>query len=94
MVEGTLPVLSRIFRQSPSLSRSKTGLNSVFFLQLGWFGYVISICRLFNAKFSLNIYFRYMICKHILLITFFNEPELIFCTQLNGFMYCDITVAI
>ena len=24
-----------------------------------------------------------MICKHILPITFFNEPELIFCTQLN-----------
>ena len=28
-----------------------------------------------------------MICKHILLITFLNEPELIFCTQLNGFKY-------
>ena len=28
-----------------------------------------------------------MICKHIFLITFLNEPELIFCTLLNGFKY-------
>ena len=29
-----------------------------------------------------------MISKHILLIAFLNEPELIFlCTQLNGFKY-------
>ena len=33
------------------------------------------------------VYIKYMIGKHILLITFFNEPELIFCTQLNGFKY-------
>ena len=26
-----------------------------------------------------------MICKYILLITVLKEPELIFCTQLNGF---------
>ena len=31
-----------------------------------------------------------MICKHILLITFLNEPELIFCTQLSGFKYSYI----
>ena len=29
-------------------------------------------------------------CKHILLITFLNESELIFLTQLNGFKYCYI----
>ena len=29
-----------------------------------------------------------MICEHILLITFFNKPELIFLPQLNGFKYC------
>ena len=29
-----------------------------------------------------------MIRKHIFLITFLNEPELIFCTQLNGSKYC------
>ena len=30
-----------------------------------------------------------MICKHILLIIFLNEPELIILgTQLNGFKYC------
>ena len=28
-----------------------------------------------------------MICKLILLITFFNEPELIFITQLNGLVF-------
>ena len=28
----------------------------------------------------------YIICKHIL-ITFFNETELIFATHLNGFKY-------
>ena len=29
-----------------------------------------------------------MICKYILLVTFLNEPELIFfCTQLNGFKH-------
>ena len=38
----------------------------------------------------LNIY---MNCTHILLIIFLNEPEL-FCTQLNGFEYCYITVTI
>ena len=46
-----------------------------------WFYWVlwnINHCRLFNTKFSL--YSIYMICKHILLITFLNEPELIFLT--------------
>ena len=32
-----------------------------------------------------------MICKHILLITFLNEPKLILCTQLNGFKYFNQT---
>ena len=27
-----------------------------------------------------------MLCKHILLITFLNEPEFFFGTQLNGFV--------
>ena len=30
----------------------------------------------------------YMICKHILSITFLNQPEQFFCSQLNGFKYC------
>ena len=38
-------------------------------------------------------YIKYMICKHILKITFLNEPEL-FCTQIKGFKYCYITVTI
>ena len=37
----------------------------------------INYCRLFNAKSSLYIYIRYMICEYILSITFLNEPELI-----------------
>ena len=32
-----------------------------------------------------------MICKYILLITFLNKPELIFCTELNGFKYFYLT---
>ena len=35
-----------------------------------------------------------MIYKHILWITFFNEPAFIFCTMLNGFMNCYVTVRI
>ena len=35
-----------------------------------------------------------MICKHISLTIFLNEPELIFYTQINGFKYCDITVTV
>ena len=34
-----------------------------------------------------------MICKHILSITFLNNPGL-FCSQLNSFKYCYITVTI
>ena len=33
----------------------------------------------------------YMICKHILLPTFLNKPELIFLTQLNSFKYFYLT---
>ena len=35
-----------------------------------------------------------MICKHVLLITFFNDRELSFGTQLNLFKYCYITVTV
>ena len=35
-----------------------------------------------------------MISKHILLIAFLNESELIFCTQLDGFKYYDLTLKI
>ena len=48
-----------------------------------WFGWVlwyINHCRLFKAKSSIPM--LNMICKHILLITFLNEAELI-CKQLN-----------
>ena len=35
----------------------------------------------------LYIYIKYMICKHILLITFLNESEFILGSPLNGFTY-------
>ena len=35
-----------------------------------------------------------MICKHIYPITFLYDPDLFFCTQINGFTYCYITVRI
>ena len=37
----------------------------------------INYCRLFKATFYLFIYIKYMISKHILSITFLNEPGLI-----------------
>ena len=55
-----------------------------------WFGWLlwhINHFRLFNAKSSLYIYIKYMICKLILLITFLNEPQHNFFTQLNGLKY-------
>ena len=39
-------------------------------------------------------YIKNMICKHILLMTFLNEPEFNFYTQLKGFKYCYIIVTI
>ena len=39
---------------------------------VGWVLWNINHCRLFNAKSSLYIYIKYMICKHILFITFLN----------------------
>ena len=36
----------------------------------------------------LFLYIKYMISKHILLIRYFNEPDLFFfCTQLNSFIF-------
>ena len=38
--------------------------------------------------------YYYLICKHIFVDNILNESELIFSTQLNGFKYCYIIVAI
>ena len=43
---------------------------------LGWVLRHINHCRLFNAKSYSYIYIKYMVCKHILLITFLNKPQL------------------
>ena len=51
---------------------------------LVWFGLAlcyINHCRLLNAKSFLYIYIKYMISKHILLISSLNEPELILFLQ-------------
>ena len=56
----------------------------IYLLYMLWFGWVlwhINHCRLFNAK-SFYTCIKYMISKHILWITFLNEPELIFYTHL------------
>ena len=45
----------------------------------------INHCRLFDAKSSLYIFYIYTICEHILLITFLNEPELIFWRTVKWF---------
>ena len=47
-------------------------------LWLGSFLWHIYYCWLFNAKSFLYICIKYMISKHILWITFLNEPELFF----------------
>ena len=53
----------------------------------GWVLWHINHCRLFNAKsfmyIYIYIYIKYTISKHILLITFLNELEFLFGTQLN-----------
>ena len=46
-----------------------------------WFGLIVyyglsTFVRLFNVKSCLYIYIKYIICKHILLITFLNEIEI------------------
>ena len=45
---------------------------------LGLILWHINPCRLLKTKSSLYIYIKYMICKHILQITFLNKFELIF----------------
>ena len=42
---------------------------------LGWVLWHINHCRLFNAKSSLYIYIKYIICTLFLKITFSNKPE-------------------
>ena len=46
-------------------------------LGLVWF-YGISTIVIYLMSNNLYIYIEYMICKHILLLTFLNAPELIF----------------
>ena len=47
-------------------------------MRFKWFAFRhIKPCKLFNAKSSLYIYFRYIRFFNILLLTFLNEPELI-----------------
>ena len=52
---------------------------------LGWVLWHINLCRLFNTKSSLYIYITYIIFKHILLIKFLNEQELIFLHTVKWF---------
>ena len=57
-----------------------------------WFGWVlwhINHCRSFNAESCLYIYiiYTYMISKHIMLITFLNEPQLMFLHTVRWFHF-------
>ena len=61
-----------------------------FWLGLVWFVWVkwhINYCRLSKAKSCLYIYIKYRLCKHILLITFLNEHEIIFFFFLFFFFF-------
>ena len=69
---------------------NKNNKNVINSYELVWFGLVlwhINHCMLFKSQIFLYIYIKYIISKHILLITFLNESEFIFFvfTQLNGF---------
>ena len=44
---------------------------------VGFYG-ISTIVGLFNSKSFLYVYINYMVCEHILLISFLNEPKLIF----------------
>ena len=46
---------------------------------VGWVLRHINLCKLFNAKSSLYMYFKYMICKHFV--------DKIFQTSLNYFLH-------
>ena len=70
------------------------GRNSRQLLGLVFVLWHINHCRLFNAKSSLYIHIKYMICKHILLIKFLNERKLILCSQLNGSKYFYVSLTI
>ena len=64
-----------------------------------WFGFVcfyyINHCKLFNSKPFQYIFIKiYIICEHILLITFLNKPKLIFYHSLNGSKYCYVSLTI
>ena len=55
---------------------------------LAWFSLVlwdIKHCRLFNAKYSLYIYIKYIWFLNILSITFLNEPKLILLQTVKWF---------
>ena len=50
---------------------------------------------LYKYQLLYDTYYQiYMICKHILLITFLNKPEFIFSRQLNDLKYCYLTLII
>ena len=69
-----------------------TNTNDMFIMMNGFVGFD-GISTIVSYLMP-NLTYIYMICKHILSITFLNKLELFFCTQLNVFNYCYITVTI
>ncbi len=68
-------------------NRFHTYTWDIYMIWFGWVLWYINHCRLFNAKSSLYIYIKYLICTHIFLITFLNKPEGFFCTQFCYLMW-------
>ena len=74
---------------------TKTVLNANFRYYLWvhgfvWFYGISNRVDYLMPKLRLYIYIRYMISKHIQVLTFLNEPEQFFCTQLNGFTHLNL----
>ena len=72
----------------PSKKKGTIGmtLNCIcWWIGFGLVLWYVNPCRLFNAKSSLYMYIEYMICKHILLITFLKEPKFIIFLTMKWF---------
>ena len=68
-------------------------MSSLVWFGLVWF-YGISTIVGYLMPNPCDTYIKYVLCKHILLITFLDELVLLFCSQLNDFKYCIVTVTI
>ena len=75
---------------------TKSWMKDIFkiLLGLGWVLWHINRYKLFNAKSYFYRYIKYMTSKAILKMHFQTSLSSFFCTQLNGYNYCYITVTL